>query len=66
MVGNTGTVLIIVRTNDSFFSIKIFRWNMMSSTEQLKSKADKDSQSQYVYKLINGVKMDTSRDSEVK
>ena len=65
MVGNTGTVLIIVRTNDSFFSIKIFRWNMMSSTEQLKSKADKDSQSLYVYKLINGVKMDTSRDSEV-
>ena len=65
MVGNTGTVLIIVRTNDSFFSIKIFRWNMMSSTEQLKSKADKDSQSHYVYKLINGVKMDTSRDSEV-
>ena len=39
---------------------------MMSSTEQLKSKADKDSQSHYVYKLINGVKMDTSRDSEVK
>ena len=38
----------------------------MSSTEQLKSKADKDSQSLYVYKLINGVKMDTSRDSEVK
>ena len=38
---------------------------MMPSTDQLKSKVDKDVQSQYVYKMINGIKMDASKDSEV-
>ena len=42
-----------------------FRWNMMPSNDQLKSKVDKDIQSQYVYKMINGIKMDMSKDSEV-
>ena len=37
----------------------------MPSNDQLKSKVDKDIQSQYVYKMINGIKMDTSKDSEV-
>ena len=38
---------------------------MMPSNDQLKSKVDKDIQSQYVYKMINGIKMDMSKDSEV-
>ena len=38
----------------------------MSSTDQLKSKVDRDVQSQYVYKMINGIKMDASKDSEVR
>jgi len=36
----------------------------MPSNDQLKSKVDKDIQSQYVYKMINGIKMDMSKDSE--
>ena len=45
---------------------ELFRWNMMPSNEQLRSKVDKDTQSQYVYKMINGIKMDRGKDSEVR
>ena len=38
----------------------------MPSNEQLRSKVDKDTQSQYVYKMINGIKMDRGKDSEVR
>ena len=50
----------------STFIFELFRWNMMPSNEQLRSKVDKDTQSQYVYKMINGIKMDRGKDSEVR
>ena len=38
----------------------------MPTNEQLKSKVDKGTQSHYVYKMINGIKMDRGKDSEVR
>ena len=37
----------------------------MPSTDQHKCKVNKNTQRQYVYKMINGIKMDSSKDSEV-
>ena len=39
---------------------------MMPSTDQHKCKVDKNTHSQYVYKMINGIRMDSAKDFEVK